>query len=482
MNYIEKRLDYFVNKKDKLNPDMERKGRFFVASMLLLVVMAIPYTLYALFESGLSEENFSLVVVLSVVFGIVLLYRKFPIRVPLVNFITVIMMSMLYTTFFNGGLFSSDNIWCIVYSCWVFLVANKKSGIFWFGFTIVYYVVVFYAEQIGLRDFKADFFNIKSELVFVNYFFSGMFLGLIIYLHEKGKDKYLNALLLAKKDIEVKNKELEVQKQNIVSSITYAKRIQEAVFPQIEKIENYFKDSFVLFKPRDIVSGYFYWIEKIENKIFYIVADCTGHGVPGAFMSLLGISFLNEIVPKNSDASAGVILDQLRDKIKKTLKQKGEKNEAKDGMDLVLCVIDTEMKDLHYAGANNPIYIVRSGNEMLETSEPEMIRKMEENNAVLFEIKPNRQPIAIYHKEKPFTTHKVKLLENDVIYMFSDGYADQFGGDDQRKFMSKNMKSLMLEVYSQDFSSQKQIFDQKIEDWKNGTEQVDDILLGGIKI
>ncbi|MCK4663318.1 MAG: SpoIIE family protein phosphatase [Bacteroidales bacterium] len=260
------------------------------------------------------------------------------------------------------------------------------------------------------------------------------------------------------------------QKQEITDSIYYARRIQNAVLPKEDVLKKTLPEHFILFKPRDIVSGDYYWMTKKNEKTIIVAADCTGHGVPGAFMSMLGVSFLNEIVNKTDVVKADLILNELREYVKTTLSQTGEANEAKDGMDLALCIIDKKQKKLQYAGAYNPLYL---------------FRKKE-----LTVIKADKMPISIYIKEKDsFTNHEIKYEDGDIIYMFSDGYVDQFGGETiecrqegGRKFKSKTFKKLLTDIQEKTMPEQLKILDNTLEKWKGELQQIDDILVIGIKL
>jgi len=257
--------------------------------------------------------------------------------------------------------------------------------------------------------------------------------------------------------------EVRLQKQNIENSIVYASRIQNAVLPSAGTCADLLPKSFVLFKPRDIVSGDFYWITQIESKKVVVAADCTGHGVPGAFMSMLGVSFLNEIVNRSNVLQANEILNQLRKNVKETLSQTGRKDEAKDGMDMALCIIDEKAGILEYSGAYNPLYIIRKGE--------------------LTEIKADRNPIGIHLREKSsFTNHIVNVEQGDVFYIFSDGYIDQFGGDRQEKFKSVRFKELLLDIHREPMLKQKEILDQKLNEWKGENHQVDDVIVLGFQV
>ncbi len=261
--------------------------------------------------------------------------------------------------------------------------------------------------------------------------------------------------------------EIEQQKKEMTDSIVYAKRIQTALLPDTSLINEILNDYFVLFMPRDIVSGDFYWVAAKEGKTIIAVADCTGHGVPGAFMSILGISFLNEIVKRDS-LHVNVILNRMRDQVIKVLKQDVNGLENKDGMDMALCVIDWEHARVEYAGANIPLMILRSNSEYQDE---------------LIEISADHMPIGIYETTaKPFTKHVIPIMPGDSLYMFSDGYCDQFGGDGLKKFKKKNLKKLLLKIHTLNMTEQKSILEQTIDDWRGDLPQVDDILMLGIKI
>lgn len=272
----------------------------------------------------------------------------------------------------------------------------------------------------------------------------------------------LNEEITAQRELTEHQRDIALQRQKeIMDSIQYAKRIQAAVMPQREMFVELVPDYFIYFKPRDIVSGDFYWMKKLENHIVVAAADCTGHGVPGAFMSLLGIAFLNEIVNETLTDAAG-ILNLLRERIIEALHQTWKDDEAKDGMDIALSVISTKTKELQYAGAYNPLYLFRNGE--------------------LIEKKADKMPIGIHIKEpKPFVNHTLQLEENDSIYMFSDGYIDQFGGPDGTKFKTKRFKDLLFKLNGKPMKNQKEIIDKEHKDWKGAEKQLDDILVIGMR-
>jgi serine phosphatase RsbU (regulator of sigma subunit) len=257
--------------------------------------------------------------------------------------------------------------------------------------------------------------------------------------------------------------EIEAQKQEITSSIEYASRIQVAMLPMKEIFSNVFSDHFIFFKPRDIVSGDFYWIGEDNNHIFFTVADCTGHGVPGAFMSTLGISTLNEIIANKTDLHANTVLDLLRAKIKKALHQTGKEGEAADGMDIAFCILHKNRKTLEFAGAYNPLLIFQGG-EMKE-------------------YKADRMPIGIYVGEKKsFTSFEINLNKGDAIYLFSDGFADQFGGDEGTKYKKSMLKKLLSSISYKPMDEQQKIIGEEFEKWRGKGEQIDDVTVLGVRI
>jgi len=251
--------------------------------------------------------------------------------------------------------------------------------------------------------------------------------------------------------------------KDVNDSIRYAQRIQNAAMSKGEIDKLTISEHFILFIPRDIVSGDFYWYHDFEDNLIIAAVDCTGHGVPGAFMSMMGITFLNEIVLDKKVKDAGLILDQMRKNVIHALDQNYGNGGSSDGMDMVVCVINKTDRTLQFAGAFNPMICIRNGE--------------------LFEIKGDRMPIGIYGKMKEhFTNHYMNLEQNDVIYFFSDGFADQFGGSKSRKFMIKNFRNLLLEIEGIPMESQKVILKETIQNWQGNHQQVDDILVIGLKV
>lgn len=272
-----------------------------------------------------------------------------------------------------------------------------------------------------------------------------------------------------KEKIELQNIELELQKQiveeknkEITDSIHYAKRIQAAILPPNKVVKEFLPQSFIMYKPKDIVAGDFYWLEHKDNKVFFAAADCTGHGVPGAMVSVVCNNGLNRSVREHGIIDPGKILDKTREIVIHEFEK--SEDEVKDGMDISLCVLDGQK--LLWAGANNPLWIVRPIKDKYE----------------FIELKPDKQPIGKYAEEKPFTTHEVELQKGDSIYIFTDGYHDQFGGEKGKKFKAAKLKELLLSIQDKIMSEQHSIINNAFETWKGSLEQVDDVCVIGVKI
>lgn len=318
----------------------------------------------------------------------------------------------------------------------------------------------------NIGDIKAIKFTIKAPFTKTPLFYilTGSFILLLLFLivrFREGQLQKTNKILEQK--VKERTAEIEAQKEEITSSIEYASRIQMAMLPEDGHFSSFFSDHFIIFKPRDIVSGDFYWIGENEKHIFFTVADCTGHGVPGAFMSTLGISTLNEIITNNTDLQANTVLGLLREKIKTSLHQTGKEGEAADGMDISFCILSKNRKVLQYSGAYNPLFIFQGGE--------------------FKEYKADRMPIGIYYGEKKtFTNYEINLKKGDTIYVFSDGLADQFGGPDGVKYKSAKLKKLLSENYYRPMAEQKALIEMEFENWKGSADQVDDITMIGIRI
>lgn len=290
----------------------------------------------------------------------------------------------------------------------------------------------------------------------------------LIYTRYNLTKKEIIARLSLKESYEKLNEQKEIiesKNKNILSSINYAKRIQNAILPPNSLLKKHFSEHFIIFKPKDIVSGDFYWFSNKGDKSIIVAADCTGHGVPGAFMSMIGNSLLNKLIVDFSHRQPADILYKLRQEVISAVSQGGyDEPESQDGMDIAICAIDHESNYIEYSGAFNSLYIVRNG-ELLET-------------------KANRMPIGRYLKKDkdPFTNHKIKIEKGDAVYLFSDGFPDQFGGPDNKKIGSKRFKELFVSLAGQSMDKQKEKLENHFEEWKGEVGQLDDVLVIGFRL
>jgi serine phosphatase RsbU (regulator of sigma subunit) len=281
-------------------------------------------------------------------------------------------------------------------------------------------------------------------------------LSLVIYVTYM----FLKTRKHAEKQINTQKSLLEDKNKEVTDSINYAQRIQKAILPSHRLIESYLPKSFVVYLPKDIVSGDFYWVEKKGNKTFFAVADCTGHGVPGAMMSVICQNALNRVINEFGITKPSEMLDKLSMLVEEGFSKSG--SDVRDGMDIALCSLDLTTNKLEYAGAHNPLYVY-SDNELKE-------------------IKATKQPIGRFESRIPFANHEVDVKYGDAVYLFSDGIADQFGGPDGKKYKYKRVKELLLQNNTKSHSEQKNTIITEFAAWKGKNEQIDDVCLLGVKI
>ena len=354
-------------------------------------------------------------------------------------------------------------------------------------------------------------FSIAGVLVLVVLFLIFVFIRLRITRRQKKK------IEIQKQEISGKNSELSFLVEEVTSqrdeistqrdtvldqknliekinfevsqSINYAMRLQQSILPEKDFLSNHLSEYLLLFIPKDKVSGDFYWWTHINNHTIITAADSTGHGVPGAFMSILGISFLREIVSNKHITTSGMVLNELRKEMIKMLRQKGEIGEQKDGMDMALISINHETNRLQYSGANNPLYLVKHSSNskfnddiFISVNKSIKLYEIESSNYKLFEIKADKMPIAIYNIMDDFTTTEIQLSKGDQLYMFSDGFVDQFGGPKGKKFKHQMFKDLLLKNAHKPMKDQQNVLNNTYQNWKGDLEQVDDVIILGVKI
>lgn len=345
------------------------------------------------------------------------------------HFSTIVLISgVLYSAFFvslqNIDFFTVVEKGALL----LFTVAFASIGLAWYRFT----------------TFKKEFF-LRHALEESNYKLSEQNVEL---------EAQQKQILMQKDNIEEKNK-------NITASINYGQRIQQAMLPPLKDIQTALPDSFILFRPRDIVSGDFYWFKEIEDKIFISAVDCTGHGVPGAFMSMIGNELLHKVVTDFGITEVDKVLEQLNKSVRKALKQEDTHN--RDGMDMTLVGIHKNAPTIEFAGAKNPIYYVQ--------------------NETMHQIKGDKTPIGgmKIKRQEEYTKHLIDVSQPTTFYLFSDGFQDQFGGPDNKRFMTKRFRDLLLDIHSYPMEEQKNLLEKALEDWMQDEEQLDDILVIGVK-
>jgi len=267
-----------------------------------------------------------------------------------------------------------------------------------------------------------------------------------------------------KKLIETQHEKLNESHKEITDSINYAKRIQDALMTSSVYMKDVLPESFIFFQPKDVVSGDFYWVYRSEKgEIFFTVADCTGHGVPGAFMSMIGNSLLNEMIIENNIQDTDLILDQVSDKVKMSLEQKGQENQSKDGMDMVLCRLNEKKNELMFTGAKNSLVLIREGE--------------------VFEYKGDKRPVGFYlGKGIKFTAQNIKIKKNDMLYIYSDGFVDQFGGEKGKKYMAGKFKKFLLSISNQSAEDQQKSMEKEFANWLGTIEQIDDVCVMGVRV
>ncbi len=383
--------------------------------------------------------------------------RKRKIFKPIITPYIIYSLIILSTVwFFNAG---SEGPVVFVYLVGLILfviITEGKNRIIVITSFLLNLILLFYLERKFpnlITPYESNF--IKFYDVTITFLFSFVLIYFVVAILVKSyrEEKAISTL---QKD------ELIFQKNHITDSIQYAKSLQTGLLTGQKIIQKILPNHFIFYLPKDIVSGDFYWVKKINNFTIIAAADCTGHGVAGAFMSVLGISLLNEIVRRKEITKANQTLEILRYELKDTLNQTEGDYSHNSGMDIALCVINHKEKIMQYSGANAPLYLIR--------------------NDKLIEYKPTRNPIGITPIEIPFQNNEIEYEEGDIFYLFSDGLMDQFGGDDGKKFRSRRFKHLLLEIHNEPLETQKDLIKLSLSNWMdNKFEQIDDIMIIGFK-
>ncbi|MEZ4922082.1 MAG: tetratricopeptide repeat protein [Crocinitomicaceae bacterium] len=334
-------------------------------------------------------------------------------------------------------------------------------------------------EQLHQERMNEEKLKSREYLLFASFGLIAMFIvGLFITIRGRIQLKKKNQIITKQKD------EIEIVHKEITDSINYAQRIQNALISGNEEWDKISPQHYILFNPKDVVSGDFHWAyhSDAENISIWVTADCTGHGVPGAFMSVLGIGFLNEIIVESGKRNGGEILDLLRIKIIKALAQKNSIIQQKDGMDMALCIWDKNTDTLSYTGANNPLYVIRK-TEQVDFEKYEKNITHPTNGNTLIELRANKMPVGFQNEEhQSFGSKTFQLIKGDLIISFTDGFADQFGGPRGKKLKYKPFKDILLDIYTKPVKLQSEILLQQFNDWRGNYEQIDDVCIVGIKV
>ncbi|MCB2196630.1 MAG: SpoIIE family protein phosphatase [Bacteroidetes bacterium] len=383
--------------------------------------------------------------------------RKKRIFKPLITPFIIYSLIVLSTVwFFNAG---SEGPVVFVYLVGLVLfviITEGRNRIIVITFFLLNLILLFYIEQRFphlITPYESDF--VKFYDVSITFLFSFVLIYFVVAI-------LVNSYREEKNISTNQRDELIFQKNQITDSIQYAKSLQTGLLTDTKTLKKILPKHFIYYLPKDIVSGDFYWAKSVNNYKLLAAADCTGHGVPGAFMSVLGISLLNEIVRRKEVLKANQTLEILRHELKEALNQSHKDYSHNNGMDIAFCVIDENTKTLQYSGANAPLYLIR--------------------DSKLIEYKPTRNPIGLTPIEIPFQNHEIEYQEKDVFYLFSDGLVDQFGGDEGKKFRARRFKKLLLEIHKKPLEIQKDHIALALKKWI-GTryEQIDDIMIFGFK-
>jgi len=453
--------NYFIGHRINATDDVFEKAKislvfYFTFFMSLL---AVPFIIQLYINGFWYHFSINIFEVVSLALIYLLFKTDTPIKYIGISFVIMdSIMSAGSLIFQNGNFEIQAGFWSMLLIIYTFFVLGKKWGL-----AIVLFIALLYLGCIPFENGISllNFGIPENQIVPTASAFIIFPFLLNIYIITV----FINTSLNAENLMREQKQKLETQKKEIVSSINYAKRIQQAKLPKKEEIYSSFPNSFILFKPKDIVSGDFYFFYRKEKSVFIASADCTGHGVPGAFMSMIGSEILRDAVSQSSDNSK--ILSQLNKGIKTSLRQSesDESTSTRDGMDIAICSVDIENRIVKYAGSNRPLWIIRNGQTVVE------------------EIKATKKAIGgTTEDSQQFDSHEIKLQQGDTFYIFTDGYADQFSGQNGKKIMTSKLKDILLDIQHKTMQEQEKHLDHFLENWKAGTEQVDDILVIGVRL
>lgn len=445
---ISSKNDESLNRKIKLSNLIV----FFVSiACLSYVPMHLYFELYHLMTITFA------ITVISVVCYVLQDRKKHVLGFTILTFSMIALFNIISMTF---GLVANIHFFmlCICMTSIVFF-DEARLRIFAISLTLLSFfsLLVFLPNKTELTLASAKLEAVMEIYGYFNYFIMFAFTTVFFTSFVKQNSSFQKKIL-------TQNSVLEHKNNQITDSLKYAKHIQDAILPSLNTVKEYLEESFIVYKPKDIVAGDFYWIHAKNNgEILFAAADSTGHGVPGAMVSVVCTNAMNQAVKEFGLTDPGQILDKVRELVSASF-QASDTDEIRDGMDISLCLIDKDKRLLKWAGANNPLWIIRENSDELEV------------------IKPDKQSVSKTDLPKPFTTHTVQLNSGDCFYLFTDGYADQFGGSAAKKYMQKRIKKLLLSIYKKTMSSQKKLITDNLLHWMGNLEQVDDICFIGVKL
>lgn len=448
--------EYFIPKKYIDDEELSRKSRFIIWFVYIATLIGVFFGILMYVQNsndltGLLAAAFFLP--LNTI-GLILFRKKGSFIFSSHFFCGIFFLVMIFQPAATGGILSPDMPTIYIIPIFAMIMGNVRIGLF---YALLSLIVLIGYLIVGFND-TPYYLGLTNKLT-PDYFFFNLALNMIVILFLVFRNEKLRLIILDK--LRVSNQIISQKSKEVTDSITYAKRIQAAILPEEIVVKNHLPNSFILYLPKDIVSGDFYWMSEKNNFLFLAIADCTGHGVPGALMSVIGVNQLNTIVQEKSIVNPSDILEELDKNVSKILNQ--NKNDIRDGMDIVILKINLKDKSLEFASANRPLYYVK--------------------NKALTEIKPSKFPIGGLEseKKKKFESVHLQLQEGDIVYVSTDGYADQFGSEKNKKITTKKFKTMLEAISEKQLAEQEQYLLNFFNTFKTGYEQTDDVLVAGIR-
>ena len=467
----------YKNKDQLFELERENRAAKTHQQMIWIAIIILPVFPDYFFAPDIWQHLFTLrMVVIAYFLLLIFAQRKLRIHSIVVAYASIIPLS-IFLSYASASVPTKNLfIYNLNYST-LFIVAALYVLMHWGHFVAIVLISGVLYSVFFIIIQQIDFFTVVEKGALLLFTVALASIGLAWYRFTTFKKEFFLRYALSKsneklskQNIALESQQVQILQQkesieeknnNITASINYAQRIQQAILPPIKDIQAALPDSFILFRPRDIVSGDFYWFKEVDDKIFISAVDCTGHGVPGAFMSMIGNELLHKIVNDFAITEVDKILEKLNESVRKALQQ--DETHNRDGMDMTLVSIDKQVPVIAFAGAKNPIYYIQEGN--------------------MHQIKGDKAPIGGMRlkRQDTYTKHLIDVSQPTTFYLFSDGFQDQFGGPNNKRFMTKQFRELLLSIYTQPMDTQKQLLEKALEDWMLDEEQLDDILVIGVK-